>query len=567
MALPILLFWLPVISSAQDLEEISLKKGAKVSGSINVNTVGYAISGISARRDPFNWFLTGGLNINLFGYSAPLSFSYSNANKSFSQPFNQFSFAPQYKWVKTYIGYNSMTFSPYTLAGHVFFGGGAEVTPGKWRIAAMYGRLKKAVPFNYADTLQYTRASYKRVGYGIKVGYESNGDAIGFSVFAAKDDPASLPFILPDNPITPQQNVAMSIGGRKKLFSKFFIDVEYAISILNNNTLANQESQDSARHSKNFLQGLLPENSTNRYFDAINAGVGYQGKQYTIQLKYERISPEYQTLGAYYFNNDMRNITIVTNMRFLNNKITLGTNVGLQQNNLDQSRLSSTNRTVGAINLQYLPDEKWSIAGNYSNFLSYTNVRSQPDPFFQNTLDTLNFYQLSQTMSGSISRSLGSKEKPRHIMISGSYQKASNKAAYEGGDQLSDFISANISYSYAILPSNMTLGIAANLFTNNAAGVRSSFFGPGFNTTKSFLDKTLRTSYVTSFNQTTGDGITTSPVWSNQISLSFAPKQKEGRTGASNLSLGINVLRRLEDVGEQLAFTEFTSTFNYSYTF
>ena len=98
-------------SLAQNLEEIGVKKGVKVNGSINLNAVGYHVDGMEMRRDPLNWFLTGNVNIKLFGYDAPLSFSYCNANRSFSQPFNQFSFQPHYKWIKTYIGYNSMTFS------------------------------------------------------------------------------------------------------------------------------------------------------------------------------------------------------------------------------------------------------------------------------------------------------------------------------------------------------------------------------------------------------------------------------------------------------------------------
>lgn len=552
---------------AQNLEEISLKKGLKINGSINLNSVGYTVSGIPRRRDPFNWFMTGGLTVSMFGYSAPFSFSYSNVNKNFSQPFNQFSFAPQYKWIKTYIGYNSMTFSPYTLAGHVFLGGGVELTPGKWRVAFMYGRLRKAVLIDMLDTLHYTNASYKRMGYGIKVGYETQGNAISFNIFTAKDDPASLPFILPQNVLTPKQNVAMSIAGRKTFFTKFFVDAEYAVSVLNNNIRANSESPDSVVANSNLVKGLLPNNTTNQYFDALNTSVGYQGKSYVIRIKYERIAPEYQTLGAYYFNNDMRNITVAPNVRLLKNKITLSANVGVQKNNLNQSRASTTLRTVGAFNAQYMPNEKWNLAGSYSNFSSYTNMRPRVDPNFQNNLDTLNFYQVSETMTGSMSRSLGSREKPQSIIWTGSYQKASNKSAYDKTAQLSDFLTTNVSYSCSIVPSNLTVALSANVYTNNAAGVQSTFFGPTLNTTKSFLDKTLRCSYATSYNQTSSNRAKTSPVWNHVFSFSYAPQnKKEGNLG-NNFSLGINVLRRLDDIDQQPAFTELTGTFNYTFTF
>lgn len=251
---------------SQNLDELSIDKGLKFNGSVNLNSVGYYVNGIEQRRDPFNWFLTGNLNVDLFGYSAPLSFNYSNANRSFTQPFNQFSFAPQYKWVKTYIGFNAMTFSNYTLAGHVFLGGGVELSPGKWKVAAMHGRLRKAVSYNFMDTINNMDVSYKRKGTGLKVAYDHNGDMVSANIFTAKDDINSIPFILSEQQLTPQQNVAISVNARKKFLKKFFVEAEYAVSSLNTDTRANKsEVQDSLqRPSNNFIRGLLPENATKR---------------------------------------------------------------------------------------------------------------------------------------------------------------------------------------------------------------------------------------------------------------------------------------------------------------
>jgi len=560
--------------SAQNLEEISLKKKPKITGSFSANAVGYHVAGIAARRDPFSWFLNGTLNFNLFGYAAPFSFSYSNTNKSYSQPFNQFRFAPQYKWIKVYTGNTSMTFSPYTLAGHMFLGGGVDLTPGNWRISAMAGRLKKAVPFDLTDTLQHTQASFKRMGYGLKVGYEANGQSIMFNIFTAKDDPRSIPYVLPDNKITPEQNVAVGLSFKKTIFSKIFVSAEYAISALNTNTLANTSGEESSqtdtvavKPTHNLIRGLLPENSTSRYFDAINAAMGYQGKQYNVQLKYERVAPEYQTLGAYYFNNDLRNITVATNVRLFNNKVTLGTNIGLQQNNLDKTRASTTSRTVGAATLQLTPNEKWTISAAYSNFSSYTNMRSQADPYYRNNLDTLNFYQVSETMNGSIGRKLGNQDHPQNIMLTMSYQRSSNKAQTETGTQLSDFKNATVSYNYMFKPQELTLALAVNAYNNNAAGTSTTFFGPTLTAAKQLFEKAMRLGLASSYNHTSGNTAPTSPIWNNQLNLNYTPAPKENAFGRNTFSLAINVLRRLQSVGEQPSFTETTATFNYSYSF
>jgi len=535
---------------------------------MNLNTVSYWAHGIEKRRDPFNWFFTGTVNVNAFGYNAPFSFSYSNANKNYSQPFNQFSFAPQYKWVRAYIGYNAMTFSNYTLNGHVFLGGGVDLSPGKWKISAMYGRLKKAVTIDPLDTLHYNNVAYKRMGYGLKVGYDNNGNSISANIFTAKDDVTSVLFIPSESQVTPQQNVAMSISGRKKIFTRFFIEGEYAVSVMNKDIRGNITGSDTTirKPTNNIIQGLLPENSTSRYYDALNASAGYQGNWYTMQLRYERIAPEYQTLGAYYFNNDMRNITIVPSLRLLKGRLNVAGNVGFQQNNLDKTRSATTKRFVGSTNTSYSPNEFWNFAVNYSNFSSYTNTRPQIDPYYRNNLDTLNFYQVSETTSLSMLRNLGGKQSPQSIMLNVSYQKASNHANSEGGNQQSDFLTTNISYSYSLVPSNTTLAISGNVYKNNAAGVRTIYWGPTLSLTKGFLEKTLRTTLTASYNETSGD-VSSSPVLNNRLNLIYTPKASEGSSIRHNFSLGANFLRRLEATDQQPAYSELTGMFNYSYTF
>lgn len=244
-----------------------------------------------------------------------------------------------------------MNFSSYTLAGHVFLGGGVELTPGKWRIGAMYGRLKKPVPFNFSDSTQHYSASFRRMGYGLKVGYENQGNAVSINLFSAKDDLRSIPFVLPESNLTPQQNIALSIHVRKQLIERIFLEAEYGLSSLNNDIRATPE-QDTVSKSRNsnLLRGLLPANATTRYFDAFKGCIGYQGSWYGLQVNYERIAPEYQTLGAYYFNNDMENLTLAPTLRLLRNTFTLTANTGVKRNNLDKSRNATTKRFVGSLN-------------------------------------------------------------------------------------------------------------------------------------------------------------------------------------------------------------------------
>src|SRR5690606_1953235 len=117
-------------------------------GGINFTSLIYFADGIPDRRDPFSFFANGNLNASILDWSIPVSYSYSNRKGNFSQPFNRFTLSPTYKWIKTFMGYQSLNYSPYTLAGHLFYGGGFELTPKNWKIGAMYGRLFQAHPYD-----------------------------------------------------------------------------------------------------------------------------------------------------------------------------------------------------------------------------------------------------------------------------------------------------------------------------------------------------------------------------------------------------------------------------------
>lgn len=153
-----------------DFENIGRGKPFKVSGSVAANTIYYK-SNQNRARAPFTYFLQGTLNFNVYEFSIPVSYSYSNQgeNLQYQLPFNfnRLSLHPKYKWVQAHIGDVSMDFSPYTLAGHQFTGGGIELTPkGGITFSAMYGRLLKAVE---DDDKPQTEPSFKRMGYGLKV--------------------------------------------------------------------------------------------------------------------------------------------------------------------------------------------------------------------------------------------------------------------------------------------------------------------------------------------------------------------------------------------------------------
>ncbi len=587
-----LMCWCSVTYS-QDMSSYGVKKGIAMTGGLNLNTVSYQSSRTEgSRREPFAWFLSGNLNINAFGYSMPFNFSLSNAGRNYSQPFNRIQFKPYWKWIRGYWGNTSMTFSPLTLNGHLFNGYGIELTRGKWQFAAMYGRLKEAVA--YDPVIKNTSTvSFRRRGWGFRGGYNRNGDELSVIFFTASDDKGSLTFVPQEAQLSPKQNAVVSLSVKKKLFRKFSVQAEYALSGITTDATAATAGAPTA--PKNFLSFLLPKNGTTKFYDAVKAAFGYNGKWYGVQFNYERISPEYQTLGAYFFNNDMRNITVAPNVRLFKNKLAINGNAGIQDNNLDKSKNSSTRRFVGNASVSYTPGEKWNFSGTYSNFTTYTNVRPQNDPFFQNQLDTLNFYQVNSSIGATATHSYGSKTVKKSITVNGTCQQASDQQAGTGnGTRNSSFINGSLAYSQTYIKMGLSISSSVNYNSSDAPGSKSVFYGPNLNISKGLFQKKVQASFGASYNRNTTNGVSSSAVWSSRMSFSYAPKPKK-TTGAGtvdkgaapanksavkkmvkvanpvkgrqNMSLLINYMNRLPVALQRQGFSELTVTFNWSYNF
>src|SRR5689334_20763279 len=149
---------------AQQVEKMIDAKPVVVSGSFDATAIFYQANGITDRYLPFNYVISGTPVISFYGWQIPFSIIIGKQQSSFTQPFNQFGMSPSYKWITIHAGYRNLNFSPFTLAGYTFLGGGVELTPGKFRFAAMYGQFNKATSFDTAQSLYFSNFSYRRTG-------------------------------------------------------------------------------------------------------------------------------------------------------------------------------------------------------------------------------------------------------------------------------------------------------------------------------------------------------------------------------------------------------------------
>lgn len=535
-------------SYAQNIEEVLAfrkKKPFKISGSISARATLFS-SRPSEARQSFTYQLTGAVNLSLYELlNIPLSFNLNNYGANFSYPSlpNRLSLHPSYKWAKAHIGDVSMSFGPYTLNGHQFTGLGVELSPGKWQVSAMAGRLLKRVDAD--PNIPSLQVGYERWGYGLKTRYEGSTFALGGTVFAARDRDGRISFDIDALGIYPKGNIALGLEGSLSLIKDLKLSLEYGLSRMQQDLRSTEVS----------------------YYHALKADVSYSFVGNTLGVGYERIDPGYATLGAYYFNNDYENLTLNYSRSFFDSKLSLALSGGLQRDDLMGQKQEHNKRFVGSAQVGFTPSEALSASVSLSSFQSYRNLKSSFDYINARTpydnLDTLQFTQLSHSLDADISWRLKQSEaQTQTLSATLSYQEAADRQGhYIQPGQLTRFMNLGTSYSLDLSALDLTLTGGFNVSNNYADRKAVLTLGPSLSLAKRFLKKQLSTGLSLSYNETQEAGHRLAQVYNLRATAGYRFWGKHGL----NASVAYQGRKLLHAVSAPRS--SFTSELSYSYSF
>lgn len=529
-----------------DLEGIDKKDPIKVSGSVSVLNRFYFANGIEDRQQNHIWTLSGRLNFSIFGIAVPLAGTLTSQNSDFTQPYNRLSIKPSYKWVKAHIGYANMTYSSYTLAGHTFLGGGLELNPKKLRFAATYGRFATAIPLD-RPTNQPFVPSFDRFGYGGKIGYGDESNFIDFMYFSASDDQNSWESIPDSSAVKPGENLVLGTAWKVSKIKNLTFSGEIARSAFT--TDINDESVAQDPLFSTF--GFETRASTN-IRDAFKSSLSYRIGGHTVSGNYERIDPEYQTMGAYFFNNDMENITAAYATSIFKKKVSISINGGFQRNNLEDTRESESRRTIMSGNLVFAQNP-FTVGVNFSNFSSEVRFVLNPG------LDSLNAVVVTQstTVFGSYILPTTSRQL---INVNVSTQSVSDDFSSPDRSSENQVWTGTLTYT-AKFSKDSDFSARFNYNKNDLNGITTNRWGPGLSYKRIFLEKLTTTSTLNYFYSEGNNTLTA------LINASMTLNSKHVFTlNLSYINRSI-VSSAVEGQAEKSTFGETITTFNYSYNF
>ena len=370
-------------AKGQNIEKVNLKKPVQFHGNINVQFQYYKASGISPREKDFSWLINGNPMLTVLGIQIPFSFVLSNFENKFYQPFNQFGISPYYKWARLHLGYQNITYSQYTLAGHLILGAGFDLTPKKFRIGFMYGQLRRSTSIDSSMNANplYIRPvpTFKRIGLASKIGYGTSENYIDLIYFKGWDKEKSLSSKLKDS-IQPAENTTIGISSEITFAKNFYWKADVGLSAY---TINRDDGKDTSGITKNWVGNIMKafvmDKISTSYYFAGETRLGYQLPKWGAQLIYKRIDPGYQSMGAYFFQNDLQEISLANNFRLDSGKLNINTSMGFQGDNLKKQKTSTSKRFIGSANINYTPTTKFGISFNYNNY-GITNNPLQLSP-------------------------------------------------------------------------------------------------------------------------------------------------------------------------------------------
>ena len=532
----------------------------KLSGGLNAYAGLYMASGIEGRNQPSPFGISGNVTVTLpGGIALPFSAVLGNQGTSFRQPFNQFGVSPTYKWATVHAGYRNVNFSPFTLAGHTFLGGGVELNPGKLRLGAVYGRFNKAIASTLAEP--DVIPSYKRTGYAVKVGYGKPGNYVDLVMLRAADDSTSIQSVAPTaaQTVKPAENLVVGATSRLLILKHITVELDAAVSAYTRDVRASEISAEGKSPLVRFFGQLFTPRLSTQLTQATQAALGYKGKNAGIKLQYKRIDPNFQTMGAYYFQSDIESYAIAPNLSVLEGKLRLSGSYGIQFDNLGNNKNARTGRKIGSLVVSYNPGTKFGVD------LQLTNYGISQQAGIRPLIDTLKLAQNNLAATTNLRYTLQKEDVMQVFTLTTTYQKLSDLNASTAGQTENTNINLNLGYFYQQTVTGWGVnGMVSYTETQLPVAVGAEnrlvrFFGPTIGATQSFLKNKLTTSLNGSYLVNQQSGITGKVInASANAGYQIAKRQ--------TVSLSLLYLNANTGIATQ-TFNEFRGNLGYGITF
>ena len=542
--------------AAQSLTQNSISTIAKsdpliITGAIGTQNTFYNSSVGNGYRSPWANTINANLNIQLYGISMPFAFYYSNNNSSFSFPHISFHIDPTYKNWRAHLGRSSMGMSSYVM-NMSFNGVGLEYTDNKLRFGAFYGELRNAINDDPNDP-SARQPQYRRMGWGMKVGYGSGRDYLDLYLMRAYDRLNTVDEYWQQY-IDPQENVAIGLKGglgvtrwltlRGNLgFSAFSKD--FRAQRIKSATLDKWDKIFEARYSS--LMRIAGDVSANLTLKNFNTSVFYR-----------MVQPDYTTLGLYYTSNNYQSLGINASTTLFK-RLSLSASFSGQEDNITRNQLYTTRGFV------YSANASMPIVPQLHMNVGYSGYRQVQSDGTAHVNDTTRINRVMNTVFLSPSYTIEGEQLDHVLSFTFNYSENKDLNRFATGESDVTTLAAGLSYSLSL--KSLEMDISSSLSHQQSKGYHTRYTSDvlSVGTGRSFLkEKNL--------NVSAGLSLCYNNIQDQQRMLSMGADVSAGYSLKSHVfSFNAN-FNKYSDVNlsadrSSMGSTEVTLSVGYTYTF
>jgi hypothetical protein len=245
----------------------------------------------------------------------------------------------------------------------------------------MYGRFNKATVLDTLQGIYIENFSYRRTGAAFKLGYGTPDNSFDLIALKAKDHPTTVPLnersFLDSLRIFPAQNLVTGYQARFSIIkSKLIFESDGALSLFTSDSRPGVVEDSIDLEGVELFEPFTEVNYSSELYGALQASLTYKIRMMSLRLQYRYVEPNYKSMGAYFLNNDLENITISPSLVLFGGKARFTGSIGVQRDNLQQLKSATSRRVIGAANLAMEFNEQLGLDLSYTNFSNSQRART-----------------------------------------------------------------------------------------------------------------------------------------------------------------------------------------------
>lgn len=502
---------------SQDIENIAKQKPFEIHGSASVSAGYYKAVGFQNTRRPYSYSIMLAPTISVYGVQIPFNFTFTEGSRSINNPFAQFGINPYWKWIKGYFGWTNMTWSPTTLSGKTFLGAGIEINPSLFRFGAMYGRFNPAINENLLSK-EVQQPQYKRRGWATKIGVGNADNYFDFIFLAARDVSGSIAPIkdtLSQLNYTPAENVVFGIMSFQTFAKKKLTwQLDGAISGYTRDTRSPLIDPGNGFGTK-ALKLIFPPHLSSSYAWSAHTNVTYRHQLFTLGFDYNRIQPEYQSMGVDYILNDQQKITLNQTWFAGKKKWTFAFNEFYQHDNLNNRKAVQTHRTGLSANVNFQMNQNFGFTISYNNFLTAQTKG------IKQVNDTTKVFQMQNTIVFSPRYMILSTDYIHNIFTSITYSRMDDFNRFTSVYSKNSTVNTNLGYSLSVTAISLSFSPGINILYAQNSSIQLLTVGPSIGLGKTFWQGKISTSLNVTFTASRQNMVWNNKTINNTIGIGY----------------------------------------------